>query len=297
MLEPSASSHPVTFGAPEKDAGEQTWTGHVSDSFCGASHRRKGENAHRKMSARECTLTSVAEGASFVFVSLGVVYKIANQDFPTLRKFAGHTVNLTGRLDGDAITVSNIAMPVPAGTMIAVFGIFYEKQQAGEAVKRLTATEFAMDDVSVLAPDLLGSKDLAHDRDARAGNSTAVVTSSVAFGGTLGLAAGIGVAAIPGVGPALAAAPFLAALAGMGAGGLVGGAIDAIDAAGPPEPEAKRYEGHIPEGGILVTVHCHFPERVARAKELLAQSGARAISSSDEPAAEFQAAMEDGTRQ
>lgn len=297
MLESSIPSQPVTFGAPEQAAGEQAWTGHISDSFCGASHQRRGENAHRKLPARECTLASVADGADFVFVSLGVVYKIANQHFPTLHDFAGHTVNLTGLLIGDTITISDIVMPLAEGTKISVFGIFYEKERAAECVKTLTAADFSKDDVSILAPEILGSKDLAHDRDARAGNSTAVVTSSVAVGGTLGLAAGIGVAAIPGVGPLLAAAPFLSALAGMGAGGLVGGAIDAVDAAGPPEQEAKRYEGHIPEGGTLVTVHCHAPERAARAKELLAQAGARAISSSDEPAAEFQAAMDAGTRQ
>jgi hypothetical protein len=297
MLESSITSHPVTFSTPEQTGGEQTWTGHISDSFCGASHHRIGENAHRKMPARECTLASVADGADFVFVSLGVVYKIANQDFPALHDYAGHTVSLTGLLAGDSITVTEIVMPLAEGTKISVFGIFYEKERAAKCVELLTASEFSKDDISVLAPEILGSKDLAHDRDARAGNSTAVVTSSVAVGGTLGLVAGVGVAAIPGVGPLLAAAPFISALAGMGAGGLVGGAIDAVDAAGPPDHEARRYEGHIPEGGTLVTVHCHTRERAARAKELLAQAGARAISSSDEPAADFQAAMEAGTRQ
>ena len=271
---------------------EQTWTGHISDSFCGASHHRKGATAHHKMPARECTLLSVSEGAEFVFVSLGVVYKIINQDFPKLPEFAGETVNLTGSLDGEAILVQNVVMPVAEGAKISVFGIFYEKDRADAAVKLLTDSEFSSDDVSVLAPEVWGSKDLAHDRNARAGNSTAVVTTSVAVGGTMGLAAGIGLAAIPLVGPAVAAAPFLGALAGMGAGGVVGGAIDAVDAAGPPEQEAKRYEGHIPEGGTLVTIHCQSPARVARAKELLSQSGARAISSSDEPTPVVQSELE-----
>jgi len=275
---------------------EQTWTGHISDSFCGASHQRRGVNKHHKMPARECTLISVTEGAEFVFVSLGVVYKITNQDFPKLADFAGETANLTGILNGDAITVQKLELPVADGAKISVFGIFYEKERADEAVKLLTASEFTGDDVRVLAPEVWGSKDLAHDRNARAGNSTAVVTTSVALGGTMGLAAGIGLAAIPLVGPVVAAAPFIGALAGMGAGGAVGGAIDAVDAAGPPEEEAKRYERHIPEGGTLVTVHCHNRERAAHAKELLSQAGARAISSSDEPAAAFQAELEAGIR-
>ena len=180
--------------------------------------------------------------------------------------------------------------------MIAVFGIFYDKEQADRSVERLTASDFSKDEVSILAPEILGSKDLSHDRDARAGNSTAVVTSSVAIGGTIGLVAGIGALAIPGVGPLLAAGPILGALAGMGVGGVVGGAIDAIDAAGPPDHEAKRYEGNIEEGGILVTIHCYTAGEVATAKELLAQTGAQAISSSDETSADFEAAAESGVR-
>jgi hypothetical protein len=279
-------------------AGDQTWTGHISDSICGAAHRRKTADGSRKLTARECTLASVKDGAEYVFVSLGKIYRISNQDFPALHEHAGNTVNLTGVLTGvDAIQVSNVEMPIPAGTMISVFGVFYDKEQAASSVKRITESEFSQDDVSILAPEILGSKDIAHDRDARDGNSTAVVTSSVAVGGTLGLAAGIGLAAIPGVGPVLAAGPFLGALAGMGAGGLVGGAIDAVDAAGPPDLAAKRYEGHIQEGGTLVTIHCHSEAKVARAKEVLAETGARAISSSDESTADFHAAIDAGARQ
>lgn len=259
----------------------QTWTGHISDSFCGPSHHRIAPGTNIKMSARKCTLACVDDGAEFVFVSKGVVHKLANQEFPALRLYAGWTVNLTGVKAGDGIRVSSISRPLTEGEVIAVFGVFYDQEQADRSVERLVTSEFSKDDVSILSPDILGSKDISHDRDARAGNSTAVVTSSVAIGGALGLVAGIGALAIPGIGP-LAAAPFLGALAGMGAGGVVGGAIDAVDAAGPPDPAARRYVGQIQEGGILVTVHCRSEDEVARAKELLAQTGARAITSSDE---------------
>lgn len=275
---------------------EETWTGHISDSICGAAHHRKIPGTHTKMSARECTLASVKDGAEFVFVSLGNIYKIANRDLPAVSEHAGHTVNLTGVKTGDTIHVSEIVMPLDAGSKVAVFGIFYDKERAVSCVERLTASDFSKDEVSILEPNLLGTKDLAHDRHSKAGNSTAVVTSSVAVGGAVGLAAGIGLLAIPGVG-LLAAAPMLGALAGMGVGGAVGGAIDAIDAAGPPDLAAKRYEGHIDEGGILVTVHCYNAAEINRAKDGLAKAGARAISSSDEPAAEFQADADAGIRQ
>jgi len=272
---------------------DESWTGHISDSFCGAAHHRKTPNG-AKMSARECTMACVIDGADFVFVSMGKIYKIANRDFPSLHEHAGHTVNLTGVRTGDTIQVSTIARLLGEGIRVAVFGIFYDKEHADRSVERLTASDFAADDVSILAPNVLGSKDLAHDRDARAGNSTAVVTSSVAVGGTLGLVAGIGALAIPGVGPLLAAGPMLGALAGMGVGGAVGGAIDAVDAVGPPDLAAKRYEGHIEEGGILVTVHCDTHDEIARAKDLLAQTGARAISSSDESSEDYRARSESG---
>lgn len=162
---------------------------------------------------------------------------------------------------------------------IAVYGIFYDSDLAKSSVEQLRASHFAEDDVSVKDPQILGTKDISHDRDSNAGSSTAVVTSSVAIGGTLGLAVGVGALAIPGVGPLLAAGPFLGALAGMGAGGAVGGAIDAVDSA-TVDPGARRYEGHIQEGGILVTVHCIDEAAVTLATEVLQRSGAQAISQS-----------------
>jgi hypothetical protein len=283
QMHPSSITTPLP--SPTLSTTEQTWTGHISDSECGATHHRLTPNSRHKLSARECTLACVHDGAEFVFVSLGVIYRVTNQDFPTLPEHAGHTVDLTGVRTGDSIHVTNIVMPVTAGKMVAIFGVYYDKAQATASVESITDSGFPADEVSILAPETLGFKDLAHDRHAKAGSSTAVVTSSVAIGGTLGLVAGVGALAIPGIGPLLAAGPLLGALAGMGAGGVVGGAIDAIDAAGPAVHAAKVYEGHIREGGILVSVNCRSADEIARAKELLARTGAQAISSSDEYAA------------
>jgi len=110
-----------------------------------------------------------------------------------------------------------------------------------------------------------------------------------AIGGTLGLLAGIGALAIPGVGPFIAAGPIMGALAGLGVGGAVGGLIGALVGMGIPEYEAKRYEGRIKEGGILLSVHCDTSDEIDRAKDLLKQTGAEDISStgeasSDQPA-------------
>ena len=82
----------------------------------------------------------------------------------------------------------------------------------------------------------------------------------------LGLLAGIGALAIPGLGPFIAAGPIMAALAGMGVGAAAGGLIGALVGMGIPEYEAKRYEGRVKDGGILVSVHCDNSDWVDRAK-------------------------------
>jgi hypothetical protein len=62
------------------------------------------------MSARDCTLACVKNGAKYVFVRSGKVYNIDNQDYSGLQEHAGHSVRLTGEMKGDTITVSKIDM-------------------------------------------------------------------------------------------------------------------------------------------------------------------------------------------
>ena len=92
-------------------AADQSWTGEVSDSMCGASHA-KMTVSHPGLTDRDCALACVKGGGKYVFVSEGKVYKIANQDSPLLQMHAGHAgVTLTGEMKGDTITVAKIAMP------------------------------------------------------------------------------------------------------------------------------------------------------------------------------------------
>ena len=53
---------------------------------------------------------------------------------------------------------------------------------------------------------------------------------------------------------------------------------------GIPEYEAKRYEGRVKDGGILLSVHCDSSEEISRAKEILKSTGADDIASSGEKA-------------
>ncbi len=177
-----------------------------------------------------------------------------------------------------------------AGTKTAVFGIYHTRNQAERAVDDLLAAGFSNDDISVLLPDNEGSRDFAHEKSTKAPEgATAGVTTGGVIGGTLGLLAGIGALAIPGVGPFIAAGPIMGALAGLGVGGAVGGLIGALIGMGIPEYEAKRYEGRIKEGGVLLSVHCDTSGEIARAKDLLKHTGAQDISSSGEASAAYPA--------
>jgi hypothetical protein len=50
----------------------------------------------------------VKKGAKYVVVVGERVYSIANQDAPGLAQYAGESVKVTGKIDGDAITVAKI---------------------------------------------------------------------------------------------------------------------------------------------------------------------------------------------
>jgi heat induced stress protein YflT len=170
-----------------------------------------------------------------------------------------------------------------AGKNTAVFGIYPTTAKAEYAVDQLVATGFAQQDISVLLPDNQSSKEFAHEKNTKAPEGTAAgVTAGGVVGGTLGLLAGIGALAIPGVGPIIAAGPIMGALAGLGVGGAVGGLVGALVGMGIPEYEAKRYEGRIKDGGVLLSVHCDTSAEIDSAKEILKHSGAEDISSAGE---------------
>jgi hypothetical protein len=172
-----------------------------------------------------------------------------------------------------------------AGKNTAVFGIYRNSTQAERAVDHIAAAGFSHNDISVLLPGNQSSKEFAHEKNTKAPEGTATgVTTGGVVGGTLGLLAGIGALAIPGLGPFIAAGPIMASLAGLGVGGAVGGLIGALVGMGIPEYEAKRYEGRVKDGGVLLSVHCDTSDEISGAKELLKETGAEDISSTGEKA-------------
>jgi Protein of unknown function (DUF3341) len=176
-----------------------------------------------------------------------------------------------------------------AGKNTAVFGIYRDRVGVERAVDDLKDAGFRNTDISVLFPENVGTKDFAHEKATKApeGTATGAGTGAV-IGGTLGWLAGIGALAIPGVGPLIAAGPIVAALTGVGVGGAIGGLTGALVGMGIPEYEAKRYEGRVKEGGILLSVHSDNSEWTKKAKDILELTGAEDVSSTGEAKADFQ---------
>src|SRR5882672_10679300 len=171
---------------------------------------------------------------------------------------------------------------------VAVFGIYSTRAAVENATDILITAGFPSSDISVLLPESLGGpKDMGTEKATKAPEGTATgVTTGGVIGGALGALAGVGLLAIPGLGPFIAAGPIMAGLAGLGVGGAVGGVTGALIGMGIPEFEAKRYEGRLKKGGILLSVHCDTSEEIKRAKEVLERTAGEDISSTSEASAD-----------
>jgi hypothetical protein len=165
----------------------------------------------------------------------------------------------------------------------SVFCIATSRTQADRIVDRLKAANFSNNDISALFADKDTSHDFAHEKNTKApeGAVTGAGTGG-AIGGALGWIAGIGALAIPGIGPFIAAGPIMAALSGAAIGATVGGITGGLIGLGIPELEAKRYEGKLKEGNILVSVHTDNSEEITRAKDIFTTAGAQDICTTGE---------------
>ena len=165
----------------------------------------------------------------------------------------------------------------------AVFCLARTEAQAIRIVDQLKAAGVSHNDISVLFPDKAGTRDFAHEQHTKApeGAAAGAGTGGV-LGGTLGWLVGIGALAIPGLGPFIAAGPIMAALSGAAAGAALGGLTGALIGLGIPEYEAKRYEGKVKEGNLLISVHTEDSTERARARQIFEQEGAEDIADTAE---------------
>lgn len=157
--------------------------------------------------------------------------------------------------------------------------------QANVIVEQLQRSGFANTDISVLCPDQQGTKDFAHEHNTKAPEgAVAGAGAGGIVGGTIGLLAGIGALAIPGLGPFIAAGPLLAALSGIAAGATVGGMTGALVGMGIPEIEAKKYEGKLRTGNLLIAVHTENSDQQKRAEQVYKAANANDVFSQTEAA-------------
>lgn len=165
----------------------------------------------------------------------------------------------------------------------AIFCIATSEAQAETIVNQLKDAGFSYNDISVLFPDKAGTRHFAHEQHTKAPEGAAAGAGTGGIvGGALGWLAGIGVLAIPGVGPFIAAGPIMAALSGAAVGAAVGGVTGALVGMGIPEYEAKRYEGRIRGGNILISVHTEDAEENRRARGIFERAGAEDIAAAGE---------------
>lgn len=168
----------------------------------------------------------------------------------------------------------------------SVFCIATSRSQAEQIIDRLRSAGFSSNDISVLFPDDETTRDFAHEKHTKApeGIATGAGTGGV-VGGALGWLAGIGALAIPGVGPFIAAGPIMAALSGAAVGATVGGVTGGLVGLGMPELEARRYEGKLKAGNLLLSVHTERSEEIKAAEYIFKYAGALDICTSGEPTA------------
>jgi hypothetical protein len=171
---------------------------------------------------------------------------------------------------------------------VAAFGIYPDQGTVNDAVESLKAAGFRQTDISVLFPENLGSKDFAHEKHTKAPEgAVAGGGSGAVLGAAFGWLVGAGSVMVPGLEAMHAAGPVLGMLGGMGVGVTLGGLAGAIAGAGVPEYEAKRYEGRVRKGGILLSVHCDNATWAKTARGILKRTGASDISTTGEARADF----------
>lgn len=170
----------------------------------------------------------------------------------------------------------------------ALFGIYSIQSDAENAVSQLKLAGFRNTDISMLFPENEGTKDLALNKASKAAEGgTAGAIFGLIIGGALGWLAGAGLIALPDLGILLATGPVMSLLSGIGVGGVAGGLIGALIGLASPRYEAKRYEGRVRRGGILLSVHCDDSEWAKTGRVILQQTGAEDMSISHEAKADF----------
>jgi len=170
---------------------------------------------------------------------------------------------------------------------VAVFGMYRDGSAVNHTVKALCEAGFRNTDISVLFPET--AKDLVCGKhtDTPEKGVAPGATSGGEVDGSLGWLGRIGPVATASAGRFIAAGPIVAALTTAGGGGILDGLTSTLFGMGIPEYEAKRYEGRVQQGGILLSVDSDNSDWTRKATEILERTGAEDVSSTGEEKADF----------
>lgn len=170
----------------------------------------------------------------------------------------------------------------------AVFGIYRDRDCLDRALDVLKRAGFRHTDVSMLLPENPGTMDLAFEKGTRAPEGAVAGSAAGALiAAVLAWLVSDGRLKIPGLDPLIIIGPLWALLSGIGAGGLAGAVAGALIGSTAPKYEAKRYDGQIRRGAILMSVHCDRRDWISRARRILKDTGAQDIAAAAEARADF----------
>ena len=137
-------------------------------------------------------------------------------------------------------------------------GMFRDRESAERAYASLSGRGYTKDDITLLMSEEARKRHFGHGEETELGTKAAEGAGiGAAVGGGLGAVlaalAAAGTIALPGIG-LIAMGPIAAALTGGAVGAAGGGLLGALIGSGIPEEQAKRYEGGIREGHIVMGV-------------------------------------------
>jgi hypothetical protein len=157
-----------------------------------------------------------------------------------------------------------------------VYGIVRTESVARAAVDALRSEGFDKERISLLA------RETAHPQPIPAETGEAVRTShgiavGAAVGGALGWLAAVAALSIPGIGAVVAAGPIITALGGAAVGAASGMVAGSFVGLGLSEIEAREFQEAAVRGEIVLAVEVASIDEQARAARILAESGARNV--------------------
>ncbi len=161
----------------------------------------------------------------------------------------------------------------------SVFCLATSRTQAGQIVDQLKAARFPSNAISALLADNHTTHDFSHVNRTKAPEGA---VAGAGMGGALGWIAGIGLLAIPGFGSFIDSSPVLAALLGVATGAAIGGISGGLIGMSIPKLKARRPEGRLQDGSILISVHTETPSEITQVEVIFAHAGGQGICTKSE---------------